>query len=540
MSVKMRLALSFIVMFMIILSTSIYSYFQIKKNYSFVENIYKDKMKSVENMFRFYRNTTNAFDKMLLIQRDINQKDNEKLLENGRRAYVSVEEAYISLGVIKTKVKSDSLPELEASMKKILSMIENTNKFLSNNDKDKAVEEIDNLADEVENAKELLLTVVDDIQFGARQFYQESVASYKKSIFILISAIVIGIILFILISIFLEKSLIKPINSTTAMLKDISEGEGDLTREIITRQCDKDEICQLATYFNNFVAKLANIIKDLRNYANLNSTETKAISAMMEELDKTANSLNDIVSSLSSAIEEMNANVRVIAENSNNLAEMSEDVNQSVYQGSKNVEDSIKRINKIGVETNQLFEVFMAFSDSVKKIEEVVTVINDIADQTNLLALNAAIEAARAGEHGRGFAVVADEVRKLAGKTSDSTKEIENIARNINKQSNIVKDKIENVTGEVSEGVNKIAEVQDIFGRITDNISRLKDKINTINISINEQSTAMSELAMQTNQVTISAQEIKTAIDSGVQSINNLEHVVENMNKLVRMFKVKD
>lgn len=540
MSVKMRLALSFIVMFMIILSTSIYSYFQIKKNYSFVENIYKDKMKSVENMFRFYRNTTNAFDKMLLIQRDINQKDNEKLLENGRRAYVSVEEAYRSLGVIKTKVKSDSLPELEASMKKILSMIENTNKFLSNNDKDKAVEEIDNLADEVENAKELLLTVVDDIQFGARQFYQESVASYKKSIFILISAIVIGIILFILISIFLEKSLIKPINSTTAMLKDISEGEGDLTREIITRQCDKDEICQLATYFNNFVAKLANIIKDLRNYANLNSTETKAISAMMEELDKTANSLNDIVSSLSSAIEEMNANVRVIAENSNNLAEMSEDVNQSVYQGSKNVEDSIKRINKIGVETNQLFEVFMAFSDSVKKIEEVVTVINDIADQTNLLALNAAIEAARAGEHGRGFAVVADEVRKLAGKTSDSTKEIENIARNINKQSNIVKDKIENVTGEVSEGVNKIAEVQDIFGRITDNISRLKDKINTINISINEQSTAMSELAMQTNQVTISAQEIKTAIDSGVQSINNLEHVVENMNKLVRMFKVKD
>jgi methyl-accepting chemotaxis protein len=275
------------------------------------------------------------------------------------------------------------------------------------------------------------------------------------------------------------------------------------------------------------------------DHSNENKEETKKITVMMEQLDQTASLLSDIVSSLSSAIEEMNSNVQVVAENSNNLTEMSEEIDMSIVRGNRKVEDSIISINNIGEETSQLMDIFEKFIENVSMIQDVVSVINDIADQTNLLALNVAIEAARAGEHGRGFAVVADEVRKLAGKTSDSTKEIEKLAKDITMQSNNVQQKIETVNDVVPVEIGKISEVQSVFNMISNMIKELKNKIAEINLSIKEQSVAMNELAEQTDKVLHSANDIKSAIDISVNTINNLEKIVENLDRLVGVFKVK-
>ncbi|MGB9730991.1 MULTISPECIES: methyl-accepting chemotaxis protein [Calditerrivibrio] len=275
------------------------------------------------------------------------------------------------------------------------------------------------------------------------------------------------------------------------------------------------------------------------DHSNENKEETKKITVMMEQLDQTASLLSDIVSSLSSAIEEMNSNVHVVAENSNNLTEMSEEIDMSIVRGNRNVEDSIISINNIGEETSQLMDIFEKFIENVSMIQDVVSVINDIADQTNLLALNVAIEAARAGEHGRGFAIVADEVRKLAGKTSDSTKEIEKLAKDITMQSNNVQQKIETVNDVVPVEIGKISEVQCVFNMISNMIKELKNKIAEINLSIKEQSVAMNELAEQTDKVLQSANDIKSAIDISVNTINNLEKIVENLDRLVGVFKVK-
>ncbi|MGC8768975.1 methyl-accepting chemotaxis protein [Calditerrivibrio sp.] len=275
------------------------------------------------------------------------------------------------------------------------------------------------------------------------------------------------------------------------------------------------------------------------DHSNENKEETKKITVMMEQLDQTASLLSDIVSSLSSAIEEMNSKVHVVAENSNNLTEMSEEIDMSIVRGNRNVEDSIISINNIGEETSQLMDIFEKFIENVSMIQDVVSVINDIADQTNLLALNVAIEAARAGEHGRGFAVVADEVRKLAGKTSDSTKEIEKLAKDITMQSNNVQQKIETVNDVVPVEIGKISEVQSVFNMISNMIKELKNKIAEINLSIKEQSVAMNELAEQTDKVLQSANDIKSAIDISVNTINNLEKIVENLDRLVGVFKVK-
>ncbi|MCA1933655.1 MAG: methyl-accepting chemotaxis protein [Calditerrivibrio sp.] len=539
MSIRAKLILSFSLMFLMILSVSIYSYLNNKRNGYFVEDMYKTKMKSVENMFRIYRNTTNAFDNLLLIQRDLKDVGIDKLIEKSRKSYVFLDEANRSLELIKDKVTSETFPELMVSMGKLLSLTGNVTKSLELKDTPKASEQIDEIADEVGNTKELILAVVDDIQFGAKDFYDNSVKIYKMSIVILSSVIVASVVIFILISFFLERGVINPINNTTNMLKDISEGEGDLTKQILVKDGKKDEISQLATYFNSFVSKLEGIVRDLRGLADQNNEETRSIATIMEELDNTASSLNDIVSSLSSSIEEMSSNVRVIADNSNELTLMAEDVDSSVSEGSKSVEESINRIGRIGRETGQLSEVFMAFNESVKKIEEVVNVINDIADQTNLLALNAAIEAARAGEYGRGFAVVADEVRKLASKTSDSTKEIEDIAKSVSRESTTVQNKIENVNSEVAVGIEKVSKLNMVFDRIAHNVEGLKNKINEINISINEQSVAMGELAVQTNNLTLSAQNVKNSLDMGVESSNNLEKIVGNMNRIVGVFKIK-
>jgi len=539
MSVKYKLALSFISLFTIIIIISVYSYLQIKKGNSYIEDIYKVKMKSIENLFRFYRNATNASNSILLIKIDIDKKDKDSLLGNSRKAYVLMEDALKSFNIIKKNIKSDSLPDLQKSMEDLVSEIDTINKLIMNNEKEKLLDEIDVYLDKTEEMKDILLNVIDDIQFGAKEYYDQTSANNKRSIIILVSAIAIGIIVFITISLILERSLIKPIRNTTEMLKDIAEGEGDLTKEIEVKAGRKDEISSLANYFNQFVSKLEKIIKKVMEHSNENKEETKKITVMMEQLDQTASILSDIVSSLSSAIEEMNSNVHVVAENSNNLAEMSEDIAIATSKGSRNVEDSIISINNKGEETSQLIDIFEKFNESVNKIQEVVTAINDIADQTNLLALNAAIEAARAGEHGRGFAVVADEVRKLAGKTSDSTKEIEKIAKDITMQSKNVQQKIDTVNEGVSVGTGKISEVQNVFNMISNMIKELKSKIAEINLSIKEQSVAMDELAVQTDKVLQSANDIKSAIDIGVNTINNLEKTVENLDRLVGVFKVR-
>jgi len=539
MSVKYKLALSFISLFTIIIIISVYSYLQIKKGNSYIEDIYKVKMKSIENLFRFYRNATNASNSILLIKIDIDKKDKDSLLGNSRKAYVLMEDALKSFNIIKKNIKSDSLPDLQKSMEDLVSEIDTINKLIMNNEKEKLLDEIDVYLDKTEEMKDILLNVIDDIQFGAKEYYDQTSANNKRSIIILVSAIAIGIIVFITLSLILERSLIKPIRNTTEMLKDIAEGEGDLTKEIEVKAGRKDEISSLANYFNQFVSKLEKIIKKVMDHSNENKEETKKITVMMEQLDQTASILSDIVSSLSSAIEEMNSNVHVVAENSNNLAEMSEDIAIATSKGSRNVEDSIISINNIGEETSQLIDIFEKFNESVNKIQEVVTAINDIADQTNLLALNAAIEAARAGEHGRGFAVVADEVRKLAGKTSDSTKEIEKIAKDITMQSKNVQQKIDTVNEGVSVGTGKISEVQNVFNMISNMIKELKSKIAEINLSIKEQSVAMDELAVQTDKVLQSANDIKSAIDIGVNTINNLEKTVENLDRLVGVFKVR-
>ncbi len=324
----------------------------------------------------------------------------------------------------------------------------------------------------------------------------------------------VGLILIILggVIIWATQLISKPIIELTNIMQDVASGEGDLTKRISVES--KDEVGQLATHVNTFIAKLHTLLSSTAGQAKQLGHASEQLSKVSAETNEEIQQEKQQVDSVTTAVTEMAATVLEISRNAQETNTAAEEVQQLTKVGTNISNDAQSVMTSLATHIDEASQVVSGLEKESGNIGAVVDVINSIAEQTNLLALNAAIEAARAGEQGRGFAVVADEVRSLASRTQESTDDIRNM---ISRLQQIAQQASVMMQQGKEQAESSVTQTQDVL-----------NSLKAISESVNVVQDQSHQIATATEEQTLVAEDINNNLNSIHQLVNNTsEHARE-------------
>ena len=334
----------------------------------------------------------------------------------------------------------------------------------------------------------------------------------------------------------LRQAVLKPLVSVDGILKDLAEGEGDLTKRVPVS--GKDEIGSLASWFNTFMDKLHGTVSKVAHVTDRVAAASAELAATAEEMSRGSENLTTRSVQTSSSVEEMNATVNEVAQNSSKAATMAQDTVTTAQNSRSVVEETVTGMNHIAESVAHSASLIETLGKSSDQIGEIVRVIQDIADQTNLLALNAAIEAARAGEQGRGFAVVADEVRKLAERTTKATKEIGDMIRQIQQDTKGAVQSMQEGTNKVTGGVTLVNKMGDALATIVQRVNETAEMIRQIAVASEEQSVATQHIAGDVENVARVSKEAAGSAAESAKACHDLSQMTAELQGIVAGFKL--
>ncbi|WP_095099687.1 methyl-accepting chemotaxis protein [Pseudomonas sp. Irchel 3A5] len=366
---------------------------------------------------------------------------------------------------------------------------------------------------------------VDDVK---AEFQQQTI---KAALFSL-AIIAVMALLVILIA----RSIVRPLRDSVQAMADIASGESDLTRSLKTE--GNDEITQLAKHFNAFTAKLRGVVLQLQASANGLEKASSDLGTNAEQAQARSQQQSQQMELVATAVNEVTYGVQDVAKNAEHAANEMRDAESQAHQGQVNIDSSLRQIDHLSGTINQAVEVIRTLSSESTQIGGVLEVISSIAEQTNLLALNAAIEAARAGEQGRGFAVVADEVRLLAQRTQKSTAEIQSMIERLQKHS----DAAVKVIADSSRSSQLTIEQANQAGQSLTSISQALRNLNSLNASIAsatlQQSHVVEDINQNVTQAAQLSQSTAIAAEQSTEASVHLREMSDQLNGLLRQFRV--
>ena len=327
----------------------------------------------------------------------------------------------------------------------------------------------------------------------------------------------------------------KPVQKLIEKLGPIAKG--DLTVDLNTGVGKKSEIGILAHHINILVNSFKNNIHKIIDVSIQLGSQSEELSSTSKEFEKSTEDMRHKASGITESIKQMSIAIIEVAKNSSSSAQKAQETEKVVDYGTKSVQDVAREMKNIEKTVSAVSVTITELGSSSEKIGEIIGVINDIADQTNLLALNAAIEAARAGEQGRGFAVVADEVRKLAERTTKATKEIESMILSIQRNT-------QDAVTSMQKGKEEVSKGADIAGKSAEAISNINSLMIKLKEMITQIATASEEQSQVSEEISLSSEEIIKAQDSAqagskqvIASSEELAKMALDLSNMVRMFK---
>ncbi len=319
-------------------------------------------------------------------------------------------------------------------------------------------------------------------------------------------------------------------------LKDLAKEDGDLTVRIETKS--KDELGDLAFWFNSFMEKLQGVVKEIVNTALPLSSLAKDLHQLTDDTNKTIAVQRQAAEQAKYAVDDMSSSVIAEASSANEASSAANDSNNAADRGQQTVGVTVNNIRQLAANVQEASEVILKLETDANQVGAVLDVIKGIAEQTNLLALNAAIEAARAGEQGRGFAVVADEVRTLASRTQKSTEEIQKTIEQLQSAARSAVQKMQQSTVQADQSVTSANQAGESLQVITTSIRRIREMNQHIAAATEEQQSMAGTIVGHVVEIVKHTEHSSQSAGHIAKASRELANLAQNLESIARLFRV--